>query len=101
MATIVKLRPLVITDLEDNFSWIAKDNQEAAERFKLNARRDFHRLALMPEMGPRHQIKHPRLRNLRFWCPLNEPLERREPAVSDGQHGTRRGGRSRQSPIEL
>ncbi len=60
-------RPLVVSDLEDHFNTIAQDHPLAAERFVEQARLDFEALARMPDMGPRHPMKHPRLKDLRFW----------------------------------
>ncbi|MFT4691658.1 MAG: toxin ParE1/3/4 [Limisphaerales bacterium] len=67
MEPVIMRRPLVVDDLEDHFAFIHQDNPDAAQRFKEQARRDFEALVRMPEMGPRHPMAHPRLKDLRFW----------------------------------
>lgn len=67
MDPVILRRPLVVNDLEDHFAQIHQDSPDAARRFKEQARSDFESLARMPEMGPSHPMKHPRLKDLRFW----------------------------------
>ena len=67
MKPVVLTRPIVLEDLNDHYARINRDEPYAAERFKRQARHDFELLASMPEMGPRHHMKHPRLQGVRFW----------------------------------
>lgn len=68
-------KPAVDDDLIQHAEWIALDNPEAARRFLQTAFRSFEFLANSPEAGPTARLKHPRLRDVRFWV-LPPPFNR-------------------------
>ena len=55
--------------------FIAADNESAASDFLDAVFETFDRLAQMPEMGPKSHLKHPALKNIRYFV-LAPPFNR-------------------------
>ncbi|HEX9867839.1 MAG TPA: type II toxin-antitoxin system RelE/ParE family toxin [Candidatus Tectomicrobia bacterium] len=65
-ARVVRER-LAELDLTEHVTYLARDRPSAALRFIDAVERAFERLAAMPEIGPVHQFRNPRLRGIRMW----------------------------------
>lgn len=67
--------PKADDDLIESARWICSDNPPAARRFLELAFATFDRIAKFPEFGPRAQLKHRQLAQVRF-CVMSPPFNR-------------------------
>ncbi len=66
MASIL-ITPAAENDLINIWLYIARDNQDAADRVYLAAEKTFESILAAPRMGTLYQAKRPRLEGIRFF----------------------------------
>jgi toxin ParE1/3/4 len=63
----IVLRQDAIDDIDETSDYIARDNLDAARRFRATVREEIRSLSEMPGMGARREFDNPRLKEVRSW----------------------------------
>jgi len=68
MTRRIVITPRASQDIDEQFAYIASDNEDTALRFFDSVRQTFSQLARTPGMGSRYEVSNPRLEGLRKWA---------------------------------
>ncbi len=68
MTKRIVITPQANLDIDENFTYIAQENTDAALQFFDAVRETLAQLAKMPGMGSRYSSNNPRLQGLRKWA---------------------------------